>query len=224
MKNGTDRQVIEQFNRISSLPDNWDHNRQYQKYLIKHIPRGCGRVLDVGCGTGELTKKLSVLSREVTGIDVAENMISEARRRNDAHNITYINVPAERFLAETGDRFDVIISVAALHHMDEQKVLELMKNRLEPDGLILILDLVEDRTPSGLLFSFFAMLLNPVMYLVKRKRFRAAPEEKAAWADHFRCDRYLSVREAKAAAEKALGKAKVKRHLFWRYSIVYRNG
>jgi hypothetical protein len=94
---------------------------------------------------------------------------------------------------------------------------------LTPDGIILIQDLVNDRTPLGFSFSILAMFLNPVMNLIKRKRLGAAPDEQAAWAGHFKYDKYLSVREAKAIARKTLGKAKVKRHLFWRYSLIYRN-
>lgn len=221
MKNGNDRSVIEQFNRIANLPDHWDHNQQYQEYLIKQIPKGCGRILDVGCGTGELTKKLAAFSEEVIGIDVAENMITEARRRNGSKKITYIPASVEQYLAETGNAFDVIISIAALHHMDEEKVLEQMKSKLTPNGKILILDIVEDRTHSGIFLSFIAMLLNPIMYLIKEGRLKVTAEEKAAWEGHFQYDKYLSTREVKAIAQKVLGKANVRRHLFWRYSLIY---
>lgn len=221
MKNGEDRNVIEQFNRIANLPDHWDHNQQYQKYLIKQIPKRCYRILDVGCGTGELTRKLAAFAGEVVGIDVAENMIAEARRRNNSEKIIYMPASAEQYLAETENTFDVIISIAALHHMDEEKVLEQMKRKLTPDGRILILDLVKDRTLSGGLLSLIAMFLNPIVHLIKGKRFKVTAQEKAAWKGHFQYDNYLSTHEVKAIAQKVFGKATVKRHLFWRYSLIY---
>lgn len=221
MKNGSDKNVIEQFNRIANLPDHWDHNQQYQEYLIKQIPKGCGSILDVGCGTGELTGKLVMFSEKVVGIDVAENMIAEARRRNGLGKITYIPVSVEQYLLETENTFDVIISIAALHHMDEEKVLEQMKGRLTPNGKLLVLDLVKDRTPWGIFLSLVAILLNPIAFLLKGGRLRVTAEEKSAWAGHSQYDGYLSIHEVKAIARKVLGKAKVKRHLFWRYSLIY---
>jgi ubiquinone/menaquinone biosynthesis C-methylase UbiE len=82
MDNGNDVNVIKQFDKIAFLPDKWDHNQQYQKYLLKNMPKNCNRILDAGCGTGELTKKLTHFSKEIIGIDVSENMINEAKKRN----------------------------------------------------------------------------------------------------------------------------------------------
>jgi ubiquinone/menaquinone biosynthesis C-methylase UbiE len=82
MENGNDENVIKQFDKIAFLPDQWDHNQQYQNYLLKNILPNCSCILDVGCGTGELTKKLAPYSAEVIGIDVSENMINEAKKWN----------------------------------------------------------------------------------------------------------------------------------------------
>jgi ubiquinone/menaquinone biosynthesis C-methylase UbiE len=94
MENGNDAYVIKQFNKIALLPDKWDHNMQYHNYLLKNITKNCDCILDVGCGIGELTKKLSLYAKEVIGIDVSENMINEAQRRNYDHRMT--NLAAER--------------------------------------------------------------------------------------------------------------------------------
>ena len=34
----------------------WDHNAYYHGLLLRHLPRPCGRVLDVGCGAGSFVK------------------------------------------------------------------------------------------------------------------------------------------------------------------------
>jgi ubiquinone/menaquinone biosynthesis C-methylase UbiE len=83
MDNGNDINVIKQFDKIAFLPDKWDHNQPYQHYLLKHIPKNCNIILDVDCGTGELTKKLVSYSKEIIGIDISENMIHEAKKRNN---------------------------------------------------------------------------------------------------------------------------------------------
>jgi 2-polyprenyl-3-methyl-5-hydroxy-6-metoxy-1,4-benzoquinol methylase len=221
MENGNDINVIKQFDKIAFLPDEWDHNRQYQNYLLKNIPKNRLRILDVGCGTGELTKKLAAYSEEIVGIDVSENMIKEAEKRNSDEKINYIKTSVEEYLGKTEKQFDVIISIAALHHMNEEKILKTMKERLTKDGKILILDLVKTKTPMEWILGISAALLNPIIMLVMRGRVKISKETKSAWAGHSRYDKYLTMDEVRSIVKKALGKARVKRHFFWRYSIIY---
>jgi 2-polyprenyl-3-methyl-5-hydroxy-6-metoxy-1,4-benzoquinol methylase len=224
MDNGNDINVINQFDKIAFLPDKWDHNQQYQKYLLENMPKNCGCILDVGCGTGELTKKLAPFSKEIIGIDVSENMINEAKRRNYDEKINYIQISVEKYLGETEKQFDAIISIAALHHMNEEEALKIMKNKLTINGKILILDLVKTKTIMEWVFGIAAALLNPIIMLIMRGRLKITKEEREAWAGHFQYDKYLTMKEVKSMVKKALGKGRVKRHFFWRYSIVYKNG
>jgi 2-polyprenyl-3-methyl-5-hydroxy-6-metoxy-1,4-benzoquinol methylase len=222
MDNGNAVNVIEQFDKIAFLPDKWDHNQQYQKYLLKNIPKNCNCILDVGCGTGELTKKLAPFSKEIIGIDVSENMINEAKKRNYDEKIKYMKISVEKYLEETKREFDVIISIAALHHMNEEEILKTMKNKLTKDGKILILDLVKTKTITELILDITATLLNPIIMLIMRGRLKITKKEKEAWAGHFQYDKYLTIHEVKSMIKRALGKGKVKRHFFWRYSILYK--
>ena len=221
MENGNDINVIKQFDKIASLPDKWDHNRQYQNYLIKYIPKNCNYILDVGCGTGELTKKLSLFGKEIIGIDISENMVSEAEKRNYDEKIRYIKISVEDYLEETDKRFDIIISIAALHHMNEEKILKMMRDKLTEGGKILILDLVQNKTIVDYFLTIIATILNPLVMLIMNGRLRVSKNEREAWAGHFQYDKYLTIVDIKNIAKKILGKVKIKRHLFWRYSLVY---
>ena len=221
MENGNDMNVIKQFDKIAFLPDKWDHNRQYQNYLLKNIQKNCNYILDVGCGTGELTKKLALFGKKITGIDTSEGMICEALKRNFDDKIEYLKISVEEYLEQTDKQFDIIISIAALHHMNEEKVLGMMKNKLSENGKILILDLFQNETITDYFFSMAAALLNPFFMLIMNGRLRPDKNEREAWAEHFQYDKYLTVFEVKNIAEKVLGKAKMKKHLFWRYSLIY---
>ncbi len=47
----------------------WNHNVHYHDFVLGEVPQRCHLALDVGCGRGELTRKLATLSDEVIGID-----------------------------------------------------------------------------------------------------------------------------------------------------------
>jgi 2-polyprenyl-3-methyl-5-hydroxy-6-metoxy-1,4-benzoquinol methylase len=180
MENGNDVNVIKQFDKIAYLPDKWDHNQQYQKYLIKNIPKNCDYILDVGCGIGELTKKLTLFGKNITGIDVSENMLHEAQKRNFDKKINYIKTSAENYLDETDKQFDIIISIAALHHMNEENILGKMKSRLNENGKILILDIVKNKTMVDYFLSILAAILNPIIMLIMNGRLKIDRNEREA--------------------------------------------
>ena len=44
--------IRDDFDRIALLPEEWNNSRQYHRLLLRRVPRGCARALDVGCGAG----------------------------------------------------------------------------------------------------------------------------------------------------------------------------
>ena len=76
-------------------------------------PKPGEKILDLGCGPGQLTQKISERGAEVTGLDSSPEMIGQARQ----------NYPHLRFLLEDAARmqfdseFDAVFSTAALHWM-----------------------------------------------------------------------------------------------------------
>jgi len=49
--------------------DGWNRNIHYHDLILKAIPPGCQRTLDVGCGRGALSRQLGRYCEEVIGID-----------------------------------------------------------------------------------------------------------------------------------------------------------
>lgn len=223
MDNGTTKEVISQFDSIAKLPDYWDHSQQYQNYLLRQIEGKNNIGLDVGCGTGELTKKLALKCKKTIGIDISKRMIEEAQKRATEYDIKFENTDIDTFLDNSNDLFDVIISIATFHHLDLERTLEKIKSKLSSNGMILILDLYRCESLFEHCLSIFATLVNPFIYLIKRGSFRNTKEERDVWKDHFQYDHYNTINELKRIAQKTLGKVKIRHHLFWRYSLVYRN-
>ena len=222
MNNGISEEVISQFNKISELPDCWDHNRQYQKYLLSKINTTQGVALDIGCGTGEFTKKLSSLFSKVIGIDVSPKMIDEAKKRNNPSNVDFINVDVETYLKTTEEKYDLIISIATFHHLEYASVLNHIYDKLQSNGMLVILDLYKIDTLYEYFLSFIAKILNPFAYLIHRGTLSATREEKKLWRPHLQYDKYTTLKEIRQIGNSVLGNVEIKRHLFWRYSLIYR--
>jgi SAM-dependent methyltransferase len=86
---------------------------------------GSGRLLDLGCGTGEIAVPLSRHVQEVVALDVSTEMIEEARQRGEregAANVRWLVMPAETIGPELGT-FRLITVGSAFHWMDRGEVL-----------------------------------------------------------------------------------------------------
>jgi ubiquinone/menaquinone biosynthesis C-methylase UbiE len=84
------------------------------------------RILDVGCGCGEYTIKLSPFCRKLTAIDFSQALIDRCRNESGKINIEYVCMDG-RDIRYPDDSFDVVLERDALHHVLEwQKVLDEM--------------------------------------------------------------------------------------------------
>ena len=98
------------------------------------------RVLDAGCGTGDLLRLLADLVPDgsAVGIDLSETMVTEARRRthDGSPNLSFQmgDVQALSFDDGTFDR--VMATQLLLHVPDPQRALAEMHRVLVPGGLI----------------------------------------------------------------------------------------
>ena len=80
------------------------------------IPLNGKKVLDVGCGTGNFTKKLSCLGYDAVGVDPSEAMIERAIEKN----LKCVRGSAEEIPFDD-EEFDAVISVAALEFVRDRK-------------------------------------------------------------------------------------------------------
>ena len=113
--------------------------RIYQLVMAKEK----ARVLDIGFGTGTLTKKLYERGCEIWGQDFSSRMIELAgEKMPDAHLFQgdFSQGLAEPILRNS---YDFIVATYSLHHLtDAEKIhfLQAMKGLLKKDGAILIGD------------------------------------------------------------------------------------
>lgn len=83
-------------------------------------------VLDVGCGCGGFTAKLSPYCGRITAVDSSRSLIDRCEKENHRANVTYLCMDG-RDLRFPAGRFDLVLERGALHHVLEwEKVLEEM--------------------------------------------------------------------------------------------------
>lgn len=95
------------------------------------------RVLDLGCGSGDLTLHLLAAGAEVVALDLSPGMVEVARRRveifGDGAIATFVAAPVE----QTGlpdASFDVIVGRFILHHLDVGVAVRELVRILRPGG------------------------------------------------------------------------------------------
>jgi trans-aconitate methyltransferase len=121
---------------------NTAHHRRHDEDFLRGVTfRRGARVLDIGCGVGDLTARLAQLAvdGEVVGIDADADMVATARQRSAAAGVRFAVCRAQeldRLLP--ADSVHVAVSVAMLHWVpaaEHPTVLAQVRRVLRPGGL-----------------------------------------------------------------------------------------
>jgi 2-polyprenyl-3-methyl-5-hydroxy-6-metoxy-1,4-benzoquinol methylase len=189
----------------------WNHNIHYHPLILDALPVNCGHVLDVGCGDGILAQQLSDLVGHVTGIDKDASVIKLARQATDASNVSFVIGDFLAFEFEDGP-FDAIVSNTALHHMDVAEALERMKELVRPGGTVAIVGWARSHYPGDLIFDLAGAFGTRIHKLTKTYWEHSAPV--VLIADTFG--------ETRNIALEVLPGVRYRRHILWRYSLIWR--
>jgi SAM-dependent methyltransferase len=105
--------------------------------LIDHHLAGATRVLDVGCGEGQVARRAGALGARVVGVDPTDAQIRVARERGGGP--VYARSTAER-LPVRDRAFDAVVMCLVIEHLDPfEPAIEEMARVLEPGGRCLLL-------------------------------------------------------------------------------------
>ena len=140
---------------------------RFRRKVLEATPITNGdMVLDVGCGTGTMTRlmKTRVPQASVIGIDLDEQALAIARKKADDEgvNITYIKGSAARL--PIADRtVDLVTSTLVFHHLPGSvKVLALQEIRrvLKPAGRFVLSDFGKPKTAGRSLLPWLGAHLE----------------------------------------------------------------
>ena len=103
------------------------------------------RILDMGCGTGNLTEQIlqHYPEAEIDALDISEDILKESQKRFTAQpNIRYIQADFKKMHLPPGS-YDLILSSIAIHHIPDPEKVNLYKEifqGLAADGLFIFAD------------------------------------------------------------------------------------
>jgi len=122
------------------------------KLEITKKPLNAVKILDIGCGGGLLSEPMSRLGADVVGIDASEKNIKIASLHAKKNNldIKYVCASPENF--ETNDKFDVILNMEIIEHVDNVDLfLKSCSRLLKKDGIMFVATL--NKTLKSYIFA-----------------------------------------------------------------------
>ena len=125
----------------------WDIGRPQDAFLAA-APRITGRVLDAGCGTGDLALWLASRGHAVTGIDFLEAPLVAARRKGAELGlaVNFLQMDALS-IGAIPERFDAVTDCGMFHSFDDERrtaYVEALGQLLEPGARVFILCMSTD--------------------------------------------------------------------------------
>ncbi|MEW6182873.1 MAG: class I SAM-dependent methyltransferase [Bacillota bacterium] len=114
----------------------WRFEREALLQFLDHLPGG--RVLDIGCGTGILSRELAYRGLEVTGIDISMAMLNEARKKSYGLGITFLYADGGA-LPFPESAYDAVVCFTVLEFVDRPDDILIEAWRvLKPGGKLVI--------------------------------------------------------------------------------------
>ena len=133
-------------------------------FYLEEFKNESGDILELACGTGRITCALAKEGKSVTGLDLSETMLEQARKKSVSMNLDIDWHLGNMTQFELNKKFDVIfIGYNSVHHIltnqDFRKLLDSIKIHLKPNGRFL--------------FDIF----NPSLTLLSRKNIRSEMDD-----------------------------------------------
>jgi len=157
MANNREDRSFGQDPRVSRQYDRWAgvYDLLWRRYMDQTLPvlrraaevASGEHVLDLACGTGELTRQIleATPGAQASGVDIAPAMVERARSKLLAHPQASVQRADAHDLPFGDGTFDVVVSASTFHYFTHpHAVLEEVGRVLRPGGRLVLLDWCRD--------------------------------------------------------------------------------
>ncbi|MCH7520340.1 MAG: class I SAM-dependent methyltransferase [Candidatus Marinimicrobia bacterium] len=121
---------------------NFTSSRVFFMHELRHrVPDQA--ILEFGCGTGSLAVELAGKGAQMTGIDLSEVAIEQARNKAERADVTdrsTFHVMDAEDLTFPEESFDMVCGAGILHHLDVERVLGEIYRVLKREGVAIFLE------------------------------------------------------------------------------------
>lgn len=196
----------------------WDHNAHFHRWIMRQVPGRFRTALDVGSGSGDLARLLATRATTVQGIEADPAMVARAQRSTPpAVPATFTTAHAPTGIPAA--TYDVITCVATIHHLPFGDALDRFRRHLAPGGTLVVVGLWRARTPVDHLLGAASVPLNAATGWIRNKgRTASRPASMTAPTR----PATMSFSDIAREVRRTLPGARLRRRLFWRYTLVWR--
>lgn len=187
----------------------WNHNIHFHPIVMKAIPPSATSALDVGTGNGELAGDLRDALPDVTAVDLDAEVLARAAADHDG--IQWIRGDVMTY--DFGRTFDVVASVATIHHLPSlPDTLQRFADLTSPGGVVAIIGLARATTPRDRLLGLAGVAQHQFFSRTRNYWEHSAP---TVWPPPHT---YSEVRES---AARVLPGVRWQQFALWRYALTW---
>lgn len=165
MTSNADQNELNNFNRLSNTW--WDLEGEFGalhkinpfrlEFIEKHHPISGQNIVDIGCGGGILSESLAKEGADVTGIDLAKDVLTVAKLHglDTGVKVKYQLISAEQYAEENPEKHDMVTCMEMLEHVpDPAAIIQAAAQCVKPGGWVFFSTL--NRNYKSYLLAIFA--------------------------------------------------------------------
>ncbi|GAB6070315.1 bifunctional 3-demethylubiquinone 3-O-methyltransferase/2-octaprenyl-6-hydroxy phenol methylase [Thiomicrorhabdus hydrogeniphila] len=165
MTSNADQNELNNFNRLSNTW--WDLQGEFSAlhkinpfrldFIAKHHQIAEQSIVDIGCGGGILSESLAKSGADVTGIDLAKDVLTVAKLHglDTGVKVNYQLIAAEQYAEENPEKHDIVTCMEMLEHVpDPASIIQAAAKCVKPGGWVFFSTL--NRNYKSYLLAIFA--------------------------------------------------------------------